>query len=212
MTFTLGWPVVVPPPAPGFDWQRLRDAWVPDDPFQPDDAGHVERYYATKAAITHWLRPHRVLEIGVRAGYSALAMHMGCPMEMLYGYDADEGGWGGVRGYAAHARATFTAWRIEHSLTICDTQLRSILAIGCQLAHVDGDHSYDGALHDITLCLRSGAAYVVVDDYAFAATVRAAADYAVRTNGLVARQVNDGYRGNLVIANTHATLPTCPTA
>jgi hypothetical protein len=90
-------PHAILPEAPGFDWQRLLAQWVEGDPYQPE-AG-TERYYETKARIAAWLKPKRVAEIGVRAGYSALAFHMGHPFTEYYGLDLDEGGWGGERGY-----------------------------------------------------------------------------------------------------------------
>lgn len=206
-------PTITLPPAPGFEWARLRQAWVPDDPFQPDDAGQIERYYATKAAIAAWLRPRSVVEIGVRAGYSALAFFMGHPFEMYTGLDADLGHWGGVKGYLTHASAMI---RREFGRAACqsivqraDTQRLTVLpAERFDLAHVDGDHGWQGATHDITLCLDAGTRYVCVDDYEFVPAVRAAAEDVVSARGLEAVFVSDGgYRGNLIIPNDGVPLP-----
>lgn len=76
------------------------------------------------------------------------------------------------------------------------------------LAHIDGDHSYAGALHDIGLCLAAGTRYVVVDDYDLVADVRIAVREILGARRLTALFVGDGgYRGNAVLANAGVPFP-----
>lgn len=200
-------PAVVLPPSPTFDAARLRALWIANDPFPCDDTAIA--YYAVKAAISHWLQPQSVLEIGVRAGYSALAFYMGCEFAEYVGLDSNRGDWGGVKGYIEHARVTVP----NASVYQLDTQqlvtIAALMPNGPVLCHVDGDHGYLGAKHDIELVLDGGADCVVVDDYWFVPGVRAAADDVVADRNLTCAYVPDALRGNLVIAG-RSHLPPIP--
>jgi hypothetical protein len=197
-----------------FDEAALWERWLPDDPFRYEQSG-VEGYYATKAAIGAWLEPETVLEIGVRAGYSAFAFWSGYRFRRFYGYDSDRGEWGGVKGYAKAADRLLMSLGVEYCLQLQDTQRLAALTepvAGIDLAHVDGDHSWGGAKHDINLCLNAGARFVVVDDYHFVPAVKVAADDVVRERHLSAVAIEDALgRGNLVIANTGIQFPPLPT-
>lgn len=190
------------PDAPGYDWPTLHACWVPGDPYQPE--AETPAYYAAKARVAHWLQPRRVVEIGVRAGYSARAFHLGHPFAQFVGFDLDAGGWGGVAGYAAYARALLGAIPgLAAEVIVADSQaLRELPphARGADLFHVDGDHTPHGCAHDILLALHNGARWILVDDYDYTTHVREGADWVVRRKGLQAWRVEDGgYRGNLLI-------------
>jgi hypothetical protein len=187
----------------GYDPAKLFAQWVKDDPHQPEEG--TARYYETKAQIAAFIKPKRVVEIGVRAGYSALAFYMGHPYEEFYGMDMDEGGWGGVKGYMEHAKLRLgdLSLSVMARLEKVNTQEIKVLPEHAQRAdlfHVDGDHTPKGTAHDILLGLTSGARYVVVDDYDYTEYVREGADWAIRAFGLQAWYAGDqGYRGNVVI-------------
>jgi predicted O-methyltransferase YrrM len=189
--------------AGSYTWDRLFSYWVQGDPFQPTEETKV--YYETKAKIARWIKPKRVVEIGVRAGYSALAFYMGHPYQEFYGMDMDEGYWGGVVGYLAHALRALGSLDGPCSVRLdrLDSQSVQVLRMEGQQAdlfHVDGNHTPKGAAHDILLALTSGARYIVVDDYDFTPLVAEGADWAIKKFGLEAWYVGDGgYRGNVVI-------------
>ena len=192
-----------------FDWPALLSQWVPGDPYQPEPG--TEEMYRVKFAVAKRLEPASILEIGVRAGYSALAFLQACPRAQYLGLDADEGEYGGVTGYMAEARARLEPYNAV--VMRCNTQERpvdpEVLSVmqGYELVHVDGDHSYHGCLRDITLAVHCGARWILVDDYDFIPAVRQACDVAAR--GLAAEwtveHVSDGgYRGNLLFSRKAA--------
>lgn len=190
-------------PEVAFDFARLHAQWVPGDPYQPE-AG-TPGYYAAKARIAAWIKPTRVVEIGVRAGYSALAFHQGYPYTEFYGLDMDQGYWGGVAGYLDEALTRLSELPLT-LLTACredSQQIKVLPPLGkdADLFHVDGNHTAKGTAHDILLGLNNGARYIVVDDYDFTEYVTEGADWVIQRLGLQAWHVGDGgYRGNVVIA------------
>ena len=182
-------------------WELLLERWVEGDPFQPTPEAEV--YYRTKyqmAAGLHKARPiTSIVEIGVRAGYSALAMLAAIPEATYLGIDADEGEWGGESGYFEKARDTLAGY--QATFLHANSQVLQELPGRYNLAHVDGDHSYAGALHDIRLCSHFADA-MIIDDYDFIPTVRHAAnEFAVHeAHSWGWKHVPDGgYRGNLVL-------------
>lgn len=186
-----------------FDWPSLLSAWVPGDPYQPELG--TEEMYRVKFDVAKQLQPESILEIGVRAGYSALAFLQACPRAQYLGLDSDEGEWGGVSGYIQHARAALEPYNAV--VMRCNTQDRPIdpetIAVmrGYQLWHIDADHSYHGCLRDIQLAAALGARWILVDDYDFIPSVRRACDDAARglADTWTTTHIGDGgYRGNLL--------------
>jgi predicted O-methyltransferase YrrM len=120
-------------------------------------------YYRLKWAIAKVLAPRRILEIGVRYGYSALAFLDACPGASYVGIDLDIDMFGGVSGainWAQSAAASYDA----HFL-VADSQKLSVFPGGrYDLIHVDGQQDGEGSIHDITLALRQSE-YVLVDGY-----------------------------------------------
>lgn len=188
-------------------WELLLERWVPGDSYAP--GAEAEHYYRVKhqmAAKLHHLRPiTSIVEIGVRAGYSALAFLAAVPGATYLGIDVDQGEWGGEAGYFEHAARTLAGY--QYAFLHADSQLLQDLPAHYSLAHVDGDHSYAGALHDIRLCAHF-ADTLIVDDYDFIPTVRHAAnEFAVHeARGWGYQYVPDGgYRGNLVMMRREVT-------
>jgi hypothetical protein len=144
----------------------------------PDDiqifGGHwgERTYYADYAGIAAKFAPAAILEIGVRFGYSGLALcfgalqtvklpgrkklhYHGVDGEFFSGFKAS--GEPGVR-YRSNevAEDNFNRWTWPNKLKAeffhCDTQKEpwpeAVLAFSYDLINVDGDHSYEGAYND----------------------------------------------------------------
>jgi len=120
-------------------------------------------YYRLKWAIAKVLAPRRILEIGVRYGYSALAFLDACPGAYYVGIDLDSEKCGGVRGSIYWAQQA--ASQYDAHFMIADSQAMAVFPGGhYDLIHVDGQQDGEGSIHDISVALRQ-ADYVLVDGY-----------------------------------------------
>lgn len=194
------------PATPRWNWELVRRHWVSGDPYQiePD----TPEYYRVKYAVAECVKPRSILEIGVRAGYSAAAFLQAGHTTHFTGLDLNAGTWGGVKDYQAHAQKALAKYEgVTVDLQFGDSQQLDRLPGGpYDLVHVDGDHSRAGAMHDVTLALDSGAKWVLVDDYDFIPPVAYGTNAAIRGRHVRAWHVWDGgYRGNLLIENLEAT-------
>lgn len=141
----------------------------------------MARLYDEKYRIAAMLQPKTILEIGVRAGYSAAAFLSACPATYL-GLDADldcSGGWLGAPQLAKTMLKEHFGDRAR--IETVNTQELQTLEGRYDLAHVDGDHSYEGALHDLRLAA-GVTKWILVDDIDFLPDVgRAVADFLKET-------------------------------
>ena len=118
-------------------------------------------------------------EIGVRAGYGAAAFLAACPQASYHGVDAENRQHGGLPGAVGWARTMLArhfpgrAIRIDAPL---DTRQQTPDGSGYDLAHVDGDHSFAGCLHDLELVERLGCPWILVDDIDYLPPVRHAVE------------------------------------
>jgi predicted O-methyltransferase YrrM len=127
----------------------LFDEWVP--------------YYRLKWAIARALQPHRILEIGVRFGYSALAFLDGAPDATYFGIDNDSDTFGGERGAINWARQVAPEARAQ--FLIGDSQTMQCFPGGTyDLIHVDGQQDGEGSIADLKKAL-GRARYILVDGY-----------------------------------------------
>lgn len=191
-------------------WEKVLSSWMPGDPYQPEPL--TPNTYVAKALISQWIKPDSVLEIGVRAGYSAVAMRYGHAFSVYLGVDADNGCWGGEVGFCEHAGKLLKEMSgLQWEIHIGDSHLLETVHHDGQpfdLAHVDGDHSLDGAIQDIELCLRSGVKFIAVDDFDFIADVRVAVVKMINEHHLNYRFFSDdGYRGTMVLWKPDTPAP-----
>ena len=182
------------------DWKFDISIIVPGDvSFDPLDK-FVE-YYKVKHDIAARINPHRILEIGVRAGYSAYSFLSACPESYYLGIDAENGSWGGGGGpWNQHARKTLSGFNAE--FIIADSQqIADLFLRPFDLIHIDGDHSFKGALGDIKLCSRVLAASgtILVDDYDFIPSVRRACDVFLASDHGYCGEYIKSFRGEMLI-------------
>ena len=186
-----------------FDWPALQAAWVPGDPLPCEP--WMEAYYQVKFDVAKALQPASICEIGVRAGYSALAFLQACPRAQYLGLDSDEGMFGGITGYLQEARARLEPYNAV--VMRCDTQdlpldpETAAVMQGYELFHIDGDHSFKGALNDLWLAHNMGARWILLDDYDFSPEVRRAGQtftQMLRAHYTTEYKGDGGHRGNLL--------------
>lgn len=124
----------------------LSENWMPNDYFRWSDK--VAIHYQTKAMLVREFAPKRLIEIGVRCGYSALAFHLAVPELLIFGYDGrlDEDS----DACRKHLNHLIQKFQIDMNCT--EVNSHDLKAVPqADIAHVDGDHSYEGALADIRL-------------------------------------------------------------
>lgn len=160
-------------------WDALVKAWHPEDWYQlanlpPSEVEGLKHQYAQIFNVAQKLQPKTILEIGVRAGYSAFTMLCAVPTADYTGWDADRGDYGGSVGYVALAERLLAPFSAVVQRR--DSQAERSLEYPVDLAHIDGDHSYEGCYHDLELCA-TGARHILVDDYEYIRPVQAAVDH-----------------------------------
>lgn len=149
-------------------------------------------YYASYAGIARKYAPRRVMEIGVRFGYSGIAItsgalaggasppvwYVGVDAEFFGGYTRDQG-YGNYRSNAVAAE-NFKRFRpgVETEFFTCDTRNglpEAILTRRFDLINVDGDHSFEGAYGDLNRVwpLLAPGGIIIVDDIGMADVKRA---------------------------------------
>jgi cephalosporin hydroxylase len=164
----------------------LEANWRENDWFYCDSK--VIFHYAMKSAICAKFHPRRVIEIGTRCGYSLLAFNAVAPRASFLCIDGcmDEDSLDCL----AHAKTLIDKHNIEADLIVVDSHaIRSLPK--ADFAHVDGDHSYAGALADLRLC--SGCRAILADD-CDNQEVAKAVDQFVREQARSVEYLDDGLR------------------
>ena len=140
----------------------FRHAAKPDDPLQHHFDDWVP-YYRLKWAIARELQPERILEIGVRFGYSAHAFLDAAPDAAYLGIDNDSETFGGSSG-AVHWAHRITEGKTVEFL-LADSQTLDEFPGGFyDLIHVDGQQDGDSSFRDLEKAIRQ-AKHVLVDGY-----------------------------------------------
>jgi len=152
----------------------------PDDPTCDENRFKMyEKYYEVKYMICKLCAPNIIAEIGVRAGYSAWSFLQARPKAKYYGFDANNGMHGGQGG----KDGKFKNWTMnilkEYNVVYqeIDTQKLNILPVQDKIDffHIDGDHSYNGVMHDLELVSKhlSKNGYMLIDDIDYIKDVKA---------------------------------------
>jgi 2-polyprenyl-3-methyl-5-hydroxy-6-metoxy-1,4-benzoquinol methylase len=175
----------------------FRETANPEDEFRPLWEKWVE-YYRTKAAISKWLNPKSILEIGVRYGYSAKAFLAGAPMANYTGIDANNGKSGGCSDGFTWARRILppTSTLLEE-----DTgKLQSLPGGVYDLIHVDGEQTGLSTYRDLELASKQGRC-ILCDGYFWTSeNFHAVNDFLLRYKDVIDRSlILPGYAGEILI-------------
>lgn len=164
----------------------LESNWRENDWFYCDSA--VIGHYAMKANICQRYAPRRVIEIGTRCGYSLLVFAAVAPRASFLCIDGcmDEDSLDCL----AHAKSLIDRHQIEADLVVVDSHAIKSLP-RCCFAHVDGDHTYAGALADLRLVAHCRA--ILADDACNPEVARAVEVFSREANRTV-EYINDGLR------------------
>lgn len=176
-------------------WRDLQARAHPTDAPLP---AWYRRYYGTLWAVVAERQPRRVVELGVRAGYSAFVM-LAASDCVVYGIDSDaderiENTHGGLSGMFRHALMHLPRNRFifERKNT------RDIMRLPpCDLVYIDAEHTREGVMHDLELAAACAPA-ILCDDYDSTDGVREAIDGFVGSH----KEWRAGYYGDC-----GATLP-----
>ena len=144
--------------------------FAPHDPWPVSEGFDiVRRIYADKFNFVRRLHVPSILEIGVRAGYSAAMFLTAFPNATYLGLDADvprSGGWPGAPALAKAMLDRCFPGRAEVRYPVDTRQLLDLPTYGghyWDLVHVDGSHVYHDAKHDLEMAAKV-ARWVLVDD------------------------------------------------
>lgn len=161
-------------------------------------------YYQVKYEIAAERAVSMIVEIGVRAGYSAWAFLQAHPEARYRGYDNGSTRHGGFAGALTWAENILRPY--DATIVRCDTQQVDVLpgldANQADLFHVDGDHSKAGVMHDLDLAYyhtRPGG-MILLDDVSHIEGVRHAANDWQNKMGLsVLAEFRPSLRGELLM-------------
>lgn len=160
-----------------------------------DSNNCYEHYYN----FTNEVKPKSILEIGVRHGYSLCSMFVGAQEQDVYleGWD--------LEAYENNSQKIaeknlLLCGAKNYKLLICDSQKQTKIDKFFDIIHVDGDHTYEGALHDLELCTGK-CKYIIVDDYTYYNEVKQATDFYIDKNQNIIQNTKfiDSYRGTMII-------------
>ena len=166
-----------------------------------DDYDNWNKYYINKYNIIKKCNPSVIVEIGVRAGYSAYTFMKACPKATYYGFDANKGTDSGADTLKYHdwALTLLEGYNINIDPS-CDTQFRETLNVTCDFIHVDGSHYFDEVKHDLDLAIKTNPKFILVDDYTYDKTpeVRIAVDEWLSKRKYKTIVIDD-FRGEMLI-------------
>lgn len=122
-------------------------------------------YYRMKWAIAKVIQPKRILEVGVRFGYSARAFLAASPDAALVGIDIDSAEFGGQPGAVDWALQSICKDGFNFTVHKTDSAtLKRFPGELYDLIHVDGQQDGDGTFNDLDLALPQSR-FILVDGY-----------------------------------------------
>ena len=179
----------------------------PTDPTAtPERIAQYKEYYKVKYEICKEQNPKKIIEIGVRAGYSAWTFLQACPTALYLGYDANNGMHGGKGG----EDGSFTRWTKKilagYNFKLFEMDTQKVTTLGyngeIDLFHVDGDHTIKGVMHDLDLAYEaiSETGLILVDDITYLPEVKKGVMlWLEKMNGKVTSEFKKSLRGEMLI-------------
>ena len=135
----------------------------------------IWHYTRWKHVIGEFLAPKVIVEIGVRAGWAAFSFMKTNPDAEYHGFDLNEGTEGGIIGFTDFCIEKMEECGYNHNIrnNFDSQQCFDMPVKEADLYHVDGDHSFAGALHDLEICYRAMGpdSFIIVDDVDYIALV-----------------------------------------
>ena len=172
----------------------------------PERVNQYRTYYRVKYDIVQMVNPKTIVEIGVRAGYSAWAFLTACPDAKYEGFDADNGTHGGQGGpWTWWAKKILSERGFNFKIhTPVNTQNMDKMPISADFYHVDGDHTEKGVIHDLNICFEAAlpGASILVDDYEYIETVRNGVDKWIAKNPGISYEIIPSLRGEVLITKS----------
>jgi 2-polyprenyl-3-methyl-5-hydroxy-6-metoxy-1,4-benzoquinol methylase len=157
-------------------------------------------YYRMKWAIAKTIQPKKILEIGIRYGYSARAFLEASPQAQFTGIDADSTTFGGEQGAVDWAAASLSKQFEVHMIKTNSLNLSKFPGELYDLIHIDGQQDGDGTFHDLNMASLQ-ARYILVDGFFWSKDNFAAANEWLFLNkaAVEAVVVIPGYAGEMLI-------------
>ena len=129
-----------------------------------------EEHYCQLFDLVRRLEPKRIIEFGVRAGYSGLTFQTAAPQAELLGVDCELDP--ASAAHLKHAEAVL----LKENCRLTRANSRTIEGLpSADLVFVDGEHTYSGCFADLRQAA-SLSTRILVDDYATSALVKRACD------------------------------------
>jgi hypothetical protein len=170
----------------------MRSVWMPGDHIRPSD--QFLEHYRHKMEVAKRFQPRNVVEIGTRCGYSLAAFSVGHKSSYLCfdaGVDHDS------ERCEEHWHTVVSDLMLDAKLIVVNSQ--SLIRIPkADLAHVDGDHGYKGAYHDLVLVKDSDV--ILADDCDIYDVKKAVHDFSKLYNKNVELK-HDGLREYAILTN-----------
>ena len=170
--------------------------------------------YRIKHAIVDILKPARIFEIGVRAGYSAAAFISTGWVKEYVGLDLNlpfKNGISKVYDAPLHAQKTLRERFPETSIDVHigdsrDENVKNMLRNSYKgyfdFIHVDGNHYYNGCKNDLYFALEliKKDGVILVDDYTYEKGVEGACAMILQTNPGYQGEFIPSYRGEFILS------------
>jgi len=171
--------------------ETLADVWREGDWFKLDEK--VKNHYFSKASFVAELQPKQIIEIGTRCGYSIAVFSLASPKSRFLCIDGalDDDS----KECIEHWQNIVRKKSIDAQLVVVDSHKVQRLP-PADFAHVDGDHSYGGALQDLRLVAHVPT--ILADDCDNSNVLAAVNDF-VKESGRSVRFIDDGLRKQGII-------------